>query len=87
MRGQAVKSGPWVGTEPGEERQVMGAAEDVDRVQLQQADVVDRTPQVADVDPATRPRWPMPCAASATPRASAALSSISAPASTVFMMA
>ena len=34
----------------------MGAAEDVDRVQLQQADVVDRTPQVADADPAVRPR-------------------------------
>jgi hypothetical protein len=34
----------------------MGAAEDVDRVQLQQADVVDRTPQAAGVDPAVRPR-------------------------------
>ena len=34
----------------------MGAAEDVDRVQLQQADVVDRTPEVADVDPPVRPR-------------------------------
>jgi hypothetical protein len=34
----------------------MGAAEDVDGVQLQQADVVDRTPQVAGVDPAVGPR-------------------------------
>ena len=56
MRGEAVKGGPRVGTEPGEEWQVMGAAEDVDRVQLQQADVVDGTPQAADVDPAVRPR-------------------------------
>jgi hypothetical protein len=34
----------------------MGAAEDVDRVQLQQADIVDRTPQATGVDPAVRPR-------------------------------
>ena len=33
----------------------MGAAQDVDRVQLQQANVVDRTPQAAGVDPAVRP--------------------------------
>ena len=55
VRGQAVEGGPRVGAEPGEQRHVMGAAEDVDRVQLQLADVVDRTPQAAGVDPAVRP--------------------------------
>ena len=52
MRGEVVEGGPGVGAEPGEEWQVMGAADGVDRVQLQQADVVDRTPQAAGIDPA-----------------------------------
>ena len=34
----------------------MGAADRVDRVQLQQADIVDRTPQAPGVHPAVRPR-------------------------------
>jgi hypothetical protein len=57
----------------------VGAADGVDRVELQQADAVDRTPQAAGVDPALPARPPRPCAATTTPRASAALSSISSP--------
>jgi hypothetical protein len=56
MRGQAVKRGPRVGTQPRKERHVMGATERVDRVQLQQADIVDGPPHPAGIDAALWPR-------------------------------
>ena len=43
-----------VWAKPRERRQVVGAGEDVDRVELQQADVVEHSAQVAAVDPPRR---------------------------------
>ena len=51
VQGRAV-----VGTEPGEKGHVMGAAEDIDRVELDEADSIDDAPEMTHVDPACGPR-------------------------------
>ena len=56
--GEPVQGLPRIGAEPGEDRHVVGAAEDVDGVELQEPDVVDRPPQVPGIDPPARPRAP-----------------------------
>src|SRR5690606_23951974 len=47
-----------VGAQPREERDVMGAVEDVDRVELHQLDALEYPPEVPDVDPAAGRRSP-----------------------------
>ena len=50
IQGSAV-----VDPEPGEEGHVVGAAEDIDRVELDQADSIHDTPEMTHVDPACGP--------------------------------
>ena len=45
-----------IGPQPREERHVVGAHQDVDRVDLKQADAIEHPAQVADIDAAARPR-------------------------------
>lgn len=54
VEGEPVERLARVGAEAREGRQVVGAGEDVYRVELQQADVADQPAQVARVDPAAR---------------------------------
>ena len=58
-----------VGAEPGEQGQFLAAHGDVDRVDLDQADVVEDAAQVLAGHPSTRPRAREPWAARAMRRA------------------
>ncbi len=53
---EIVEARPRVGPEPREEHLVVRWREDVDVVDLQEAELPDRAAEVADVDPAVRPR-------------------------------
>ena len=47
---------PWMGTEPGEQRQFLGAHQDIHRVDLDQPHAIENPPQVTAIDPSVRSR-------------------------------
>jgi len=53
---RVVDQGPRVGTQPCEEWELLAADEDVDRVDLDQPDPVEHTPEVTAVDSPGRAR-------------------------------
>ena len=47
---------PWMGTEAGEQRQFLGAHQDVHRVDLDEPHAIENPPQVTAIDPSVRSR-------------------------------
>ena len=53
--GGLVQKSPGIRPEPGENRKVVGAFENIDRVELQNGNSVNNPAQMSDIDPARRP--------------------------------
>jgi hypothetical protein len=47
---------PWVGTEAGEQRQLLGAHQDIHRVDLDEPHAIENPPRVTAIDPGVRSR-------------------------------